>query len=976
MAHAGVRIGILGPLAVVCNEEQVRTLPAGLRAVLGLLALAGGSSVRTDALIDVLWGEEPPPSATGILYTYMSRIRQILDPVRLPPRDGTGYRLNVAADELDLLTFRRDVSDARAAAAAGDAARACGCYAQALGLWRGSPVEDVDSLRGHPAVLALQNERVAAVLEYADVAAGNGRDDQVLSELRTLAACDPLNEAARAKLMIVLAGAGRQAEALQEYEDLRQRLDEQLGVLPGVAVREAHAKVLRQDLPAAIDRQSWLPVFQMPAALADFTGRAADCEKLISAISQGASAPGVPIVVVSGQPGIGKTTLSLFAAHKLRDRFPDGQLWVQLTGASARPREPADVLGELLRALGVPGSAVPDAITERAACFRSCLAARRILIVADDARSVAQVRPLVPGTAGCALIVTSRSQLEGLDGAHLLPIDVMAPEEAADLLARVVGQGRVAAEPDAAGELVQACGALPLALRIVGARLAARPSWPVSAMVQKIADDHGRLRELEAGDLSVRASIASSYAPLSGRVRRAFRLLSLLGPADFAEWVVAVLLGEAEAGDVIGDLVGRSLLMPIGVDACGEPRYRLHDLLRDFAAERLDDDPGDRDEAMERLLRAWLQLATLADAQLPAEPYFPPPPDEPWPSIVLPRVAQRLTKDAIAWFISERVNLMAAAEQACATRRADMAGRLAHRMCAYFHLQDRHDDAERLWQIVADAAARSDEGVYARFRLAASMVERGRAPDALAILNGCVQDLERQGDLEILSLALYWRGSCSSDLDDYEPARRDAERAIGVARQAESVFAEGMSLRALATVLAMQGKSEMAIEASELALAISARLGNPTYEVAALHTLSFCCARGGLPDRAIRVSMRRMELSRELGDIRAVGGALGIMGDAYQAQGNYELAIESWLQALPGFRDHRADRFTALCLQKLGCAYEALDRHQQAAGCLQESLQIFRRLGVSARVSAVQQALDRCQAAITASPAPGALQEL
>jgi hypothetical protein len=287
-------------------------------------------------------------------------------------------------------------------------------------LWRGEPLADVDALREHPAVIALAEERVQVVLEYSDAALAAGWPDRVLPHLRALAAHYPLDEASHAKLLIALAGTGRQAEAVSVHEELRQRLDEELGVLPGPVLREAYARVLRQDIPARAKgggpSDAWTALFQLPAAPADFVGRAADTEQLVAGVCPGDDHPGVPLVAISGQPGIGKTSLALYAAHKVRARFPDGQLWVHLAGASARPRDPGDVLGEFLRALGVPGHAIPEQCSERAACYRSRLAGRRLLVVADDAATAAQIRPLIPGTAGCAMVVTSRTRLEDFDG--------------------------------------------------------------------------------------------------------------------------------------------------------------------------------------------------------------------------------------------------------------------------------------------------------------------------------------------------------------------------------------------------------------------------------------------------------------------------------------------------------------------------------------------------------------------------------
>jgi DNA-binding SARP family transcriptional activator len=606
-----------------------------------LLSLHANATVSRHVIVDALWGDKPPRSAIGIVHTYVSRLRSVLKIGRelddgFLVRDRMGYRLNLADDQLDLLVFRRLVEGARQARAAGDAEQACGVYERALGLWRSEPLADIEVLQGDPAVVALSHELAAVVLEYGDVASGAGWHDRVVPHLRALTARDPLDEASHARLLVALAGCGRQAEALRDYEELRQRLDEQLGVSPGAALRTALGMILRQEIPAQTQGRdssalrlgpvdAWVPAFQLPAASADFTGRAIERETVISALFPCGGHPGVPVVAVSGPPGVGKTSLALYAAHKIRAKFPDGQLWVQLGGASARPRESGDVLGELLRALGTHGSAIPDGCSERAVCYRSRLADRKVLVVVDDAASAAQVRPMLPGTPGCALLVTSRSRLEDLDGAHLMPLDVMTPEDAADLLVRIIGRPRVASERGAAAELVQACGALPLALRVAAAKLAARPSWPLPAMVRRLAGERDRLRELEAGDLSVRASIASSYESLPEGPRRAFRLLALLGPSDFAEWVISALLGEPDARDVTGELVGRSLLTPLGVDATGEPRYRLHDLLRDYAAERLDDEPAaSKNEAMDRLISGWLQLApargwpSAARALLPA----------------------------------------------------------------------------------------------------------------------------------------------------------------------------------------------------------------------------------------------------------------------------------------------------------------------------------------------------------------------
>jgi tetratricopeptide (TPR) repeat protein len=545
-----------------------------------------------------------------------------------------------------------------------------------------------------------------------------------------------------------------------------------------------------------------------------------------------------------------------------------------------------------------------------------------------------------------------------------MPLDVLPPGDAAGLLSRIVGAGRVAAEIDATGELVAACGALPLALRIAGAKLAARPSWPLAAMVRRLASTHDRLRELQAGDLSVRASVASSYESLPERPRRAFRLLALLGPADFAEWVVGALLGEPDASDVTSELVSRSLLTPLSADATGEPRYRLHDLLREYAAEGLDSEPG-RDEALERLLAGWLQLAQLADAGLPPEPYFPPVAHVPGLAVVPEKTAEQLTANPAAWFASERINLMAAVEQACTADRLGLARQLASSQCAFQYIQDRHDDAERIWDMLLDQGERAQDSalsVNARLRIGISMTVRGDAAGAKSVFDHCVHAAEEMGAHELLAVALYWRASSAFDLDDAEQARLDSLRGARIAHRTGLPLAESLNLRLLGVTLVWGGRRGRSVRACERAVAIAGRLGGP-FELAALHNLAFACTLTGQYDRAVTVCLRQIELSNQLGDVRREALSRGVLADAYYGLGKYDLAVESLLRALPVFHDHGTHRHHALCLVKLGYAYEQMAAYPLAIGYLRESVTRFRELRLASQTEQAQQALDRCRAA-------------
>ena len=490
-------------------------------------------------------------------------------------------------------------------------------------------------------------------------------------------------------------------------------------------------------------------------------------------------------------------------------------------------------------------------------------------------------------------------------------------------------------------------------------------------MVRRLASKHDRLRELQAGDLSVRPSIASSYESLPERPRRAFRLLALLGPADFAEWVVGALLGEPDAGDVTSELVSRSLLTPLSADATGEPRYRLHDLLREYAAEDPDiESASDKLEAVERLLAGWLQLAQLAEDSLPPEPYFPPRAHELGTAVIPAKDAERLTADPVSWFTTERINLLAAVEQACAAGWLEVARRLASSQCAFQHIEDRHDDAERIWRMIAEWATRSEDRAaitHARLRVGASMVERGLAADAFPVLDRCVGAAVEVDEPEAFALALYWRASCAFDIGNVEQALADARRGIDVAHRAGSRFAELMNLRILGSTLSWIGEASEAIAAVEAAMSIATDLGVAAYELAVLHSLAFAYAHAEQYDRAASACMRKVELSRELGDVRGEAHAYGVLGDVYHRQGKYDLAVESLLRALPVFRDHHALRHQALCLEKLGCAYEQMAAYPHAISYLEESVTKFRELSLFSRADQAQQALDRCRAAVASA---------
>jgi len=513
----GLWVAALGPLEAWRDGRPLSLGPPARRAVLGLLLTSPGRLVRRDAIIDVLWGQEPPRTAVGLVQAHVSRLRQVLEPRPRPASDGGAfhsvrgaYRLSLSCEELDLLVFMDLAARAVTARARGDDVTACELYEQAIGLWRGDPLADVDVLTDYPGIALLRQQLVAVLLRYAETTYALGQYRRVLPRLQALAAAEPLNESVHACLMIALAGSGQQAAAIRIYEDLRSRLDRELGLYPGEELVEAHVRVLRQDIRAGERGREYargaaqadvvvghVVPRQLPAASRYFVGRIRELDILYGLLERNPrETDGVVISALTGMAGIGKTALAVYWAHQVADEFPDGQLFADLRGFSpfGAPVSPTEVVSGFLTALGVSPASIPLDAVDRAALYRSLLAGRRILIVLDNAQDAEQVRSLLPGSPGCLVLITSRSRLTGLaagEGAHLVPLGVLTDSESRDLLTTSLGAGRVLAEPAAVSELIGLCARLPLALRDVAARVAARPGLPLTWLAAEMRDQVG-----------------------------------------------------------------------------------------------------------------------------------------------------------------------------------------------------------------------------------------------------------------------------------------------------------------------------------------------------------------------------------------------------------------------------------------------------------------------------------------------------
>ncbi|GAB7109114.1 transcriptional regulator AfsR [Streptomyces phaeofaciens JCM 4814] len=620
---AALRFDVLGPVRARRGEEQLATGSPQQRALLSALLLREGRTATAAELIDALWGEEPPSQALAAVRTYASRLRKVLDPGVLVSESG-GYAVRgLGEGALDLTVAQEWAAQAEKARGAGDLTLARDVLNRALGLWDGETLAGVPGPYAEAQRVRLEEWRLGLLESRLDMDLEQGCHAEAVSELTALTAAYPLRERFRELLMLALYRGGRQAEALAVYADTRRLLAEELGVDPRAGLRELQRRILQADpelaepsAPAAEPAAAAVRPAQLPANVPDFTGRSSSVkelsEVLAGATEGGAGTGGGRVMAVSalaGIGGVGKTTLAVHVAHRARPAFPDGQLYVDLQGAGARAADPETVLGSFLRALGTADSAIPDSLEDRAALYRSVLDGRRVLVLLDNAKDAAQVRPLLPGTEGCAALVTSRVRMVDLAGAHLVDLDVMSPDEAIALFTRIVGEERVASERKAALDVVAACGFLPLAIRIAASRLAARRTWTVSVLAAKLADERRRLDELQAGDLAVKATFELGYGALEPAQARAFRLLGLADGPDISLTAAAAVLDlpAEDTEDILESLVDTSLL-----ESAAPGRYRFHDLVRLYAracAERDEWPPAERDAALSRLLDFYLSTA-------------------------------------------------------------------------------------------------------------------------------------------------------------------------------------------------------------------------------------------------------------------------------------------------------------------------------------------------------------------------------
>jgi DNA-binding SARP family transcriptional activator len=925
----GLWLAVLGPLEAWCGGTRLELGPLRQRALLGLLAINPDELVSRETVIDALWGEDPPATAVNLVQAHVSRLRKAVDPDRsgrtgdgLLVSVGTGYRLRANADALDLLASGRMVDRARAISSAGDAITACGLYENALGLWRGNPLADLDLLRGHLAVVHLARWHAAIVMEYAEAASAARCPEWALPRLEALAGAEPLNERVGALLMAALAAAGRQDAALKVHQELRRRLDEQLGVRPGPELADAHLRVLRQETPDGQPRKrrtragpagrlappSVVPR-QLPPAVPHFTGRASELAALTELLKRPAGSKdaeaAMVISVIDGSAGVGKTALAVHWAHQAAGRFPDGQLYVNLRGYDQdRPVPAADALAGFLRGLGVPGQDIPAEEDERAARYRSLLSGRQLLVVLDNASDVAQVRPLLPGSSACMVVVTSRDALAGLvarDGAARLDLDLLPLTAAIALLRSLVG-GRVDADPKAAATLAAKCARLPLALRIAAELATARPLTPLADLVRELAGPQQRLDLLDAagdGRTAIRTVFSWSYEHLSQPAARLFGLLGLHPGNDFTANAAASLASArlAEARRLLDELA-RAHLLTEQVPG----RFGRHDLLRTYAIERsgTTGSSAGRGATLGRLLDYYLHTATAADRLLyPLGRHIDL--GTPLPGVTPDDLASH--GQALAWLDAEHRGLIAAISLSAENGYDVHAWQLPSCLETFFYRRGHWHDWAITQQIALTAAQRLGDRhaqALAHTGFANALVQTRRPAGALSHLAIALRLCKEAGDVYGQARVHVYTGRALECQGRYREALVTNRHALRLSQAAGSP-ANALQAEALNHVgwaLAMLGSYPQALRYCKRAVALNRRLGNKHAEPASLGSLAYVHRRLGNNAEAAACYHRAVELFDELGHRYGKAETLARAGDAYHADDNVAAARQAWQEAL------------------------------------------------------------------------------
>ncbi len=985
-----MKYGLLGPLEVNADGEFLVIGSARQRIVLAMLLLQANRVVSLERLIAALWGDVPPVTAKSQVQTCISALRRLLPAAsggQVIETRATGYLIRVPEDQLDVAVSERLVRQARDAAAEGRAEEAVAGLRAALALWRGPALADVESELVQAAATRLTEDGLTVLEDCIDLELGLGRHRELVGELSQLIRQYPLRERLRAQHMLALYRSARQAEALESFHEIRRILAEELGIDPGPELCALERAILASDPALGQDAGPGEPrpaaavvPRQLPAATADFTGREEVLDSLRDLLSGAdATAPAltcVPVVVLSGKGGVGKTALALYAAHALRPDYPDGQLYVQLQDPDGRPVSAEEVLARFLRALGTAPAALPGGLAERTAAYRSAVGERRLLIALDDAACVGQVIPLIPGNPNCAVIITSRYPLPGLYGAHHFEIGDLDERASIDLLGRVIGPDRVRAEPAAAAALVRLCGYLPLALRIAAAKLAVRTHWSIGQLVRRMTDERNRLDELMLGGTGIRPTLSLSYDSLDERGRRLFRMLSLLGAADFSCWVVQPLLdsGARTAEDALDALI-EARLVEVRQREDGQSRLRLHDLIRIFALERLtaEEPAAERALALRRLLGCWLALVTAAHRRIYGGDFavlhgsgqkWELPPD----------LVDELLARPLDWLRFEQTGLVAAVFQAAQAGLDELCWDMALTAVTLFESEYQSDRWRQTHEVALTLVRKQGNrrGEAAVLYSLGNLTVVERLGEAAHYLEPALELFSQLDDTHGVALTLVALAFVDRLGGRTEQALARYSEALPGLRKVGDRVAEVDALSNIAQIFMDREQFAQAQEHLDAALGICQSLEAPRVRAQTEHRVGEFLLRKGDFARAERSFRAVLEAARDEGDLTGEAYALTGLGRVHSRQERYadsEADLSAALDLARAVGDNIVHGRVLLAATELHLAKQEL---QRATLLIDEALELSVDIGAAAvwraRMLALKARVDE-QAGRTAAAA-------
>ncbi|GAA1999342.1 AfsR/SARP family transcriptional regulator [Catenulispora subtropica] len=925
-------VRVLGPLRAFVGEHEIELGPPLQRALFAVLALRSNHVVYRTELIDALWGEELPTRPEGGIHTYVAGLRRAFEPGRgrrSPGRviasRGSGYLLRAASDAVDLARFERCVETARAAVGSGDLPEAERRYDEALGIFEGAALGGVPGPFAAAQRDRLAEVRLGVVEDRIDVILARGRHAAVIGDLRTMTREHPLRERPWSQLMLAFYRAGRQADALAAFDEAREACVRDLGLDPGPALRDLRQRIVLGDpgltVPVRAETAARAPApacRNLPRDIEGFIGRDRETDRVLSSIdrfgggsgrSPGARpVPPLRVFAIDGMAGVGKTSLAVRLAHRLADDYPDGQLYLDLHAHTVGqdPLAAATALDKLLRAIGVPGERIPAEADERAATWRAELAGRRMLLVLDNAAGAAQVRPLLPGSAGSLVLITARRRLPGLQDCEFLSLDVLPDTEAATLFAIAAGDVRPAAEPEATEAVVRICGNLPLAVQIAGARLRHREAWSVAHLLDRLGDEERRLAELRVDDRSVAVAFGLSYRSQAPDRQRIFRLLGLFPGPEFTVRAAAALAGTdvRDTDEALEDLVDAHLL-----DQPRAGRYRFHDLLGVFAARqcREEETEAARRAAMERLLDFYVLI--VDDAEELIRPHRLDRAERPPGDSGAHRFDDRAA--ALAWLDAERAGLAPLVRAAGEYGLDHQGWQIARYLWGFF-------EARRLWA------------------------------DWIACYELALPCARRAGDRLAEARILVGLGVCRHDLREYAEAVGHYRRALGLMREIGFRSGEAGVLTNLGNSYRRLGEVAESISCQEQSLEIFRESGDRPGAGIALANLGERYRDAGRFEESIACQRQALEIFQEFGSRGLEGNVLDNLARTYQSMGRYDEALQRCEEALAARRD-AADRYgEAETLDCLGHIHQAAGRTVEARRQWNRALDLFDALDAPA----------------------------